>query len=144
MPWGLRTIFCVVNRVLGREDEGEGDPLIRRGLPLPLGPQSDFLPLLLHGKSLHNFLSPFRWEWVANIWLDKNPWWMGCAQLVLSVGKVCFPFQRGAFGRSALGRLHPPTAFVQPIIDTLALPIDGVYSSRYVPSNSLPAVPFGG
>ena len=62
-------------------DEGEGDPLKRRGLPLSL----HLTPWALHGSSslvalqkspYTIFCRPLGGEWESDILLDKNPRWM--------------------------------------------------------------------
>ena len=66
-------------------DEGKGDPLRRRGLPLPLHP----FPWALHEISSLGalrespytiFCRPLGGKWTTDILLDKNPWWMESAQ----------------------------------------------------------------
>ena len=65
----------------GRRYEGEGDPLRRRGLPLPFTPPPwafhGISSLYVLGESLHNLLPPFRYGMgrTISIWTKTRGGW---------------------------------------------------------------------
>ena len=90
----------------GTGNEGEGDPLRRRGLPLPFtsppGPCMGSSPFLLRGKSLHNLLPPF-WCGMDNTYLfGQQPLLNGLRSIVAQLGQSLPPLWKGRWHGAAV------------------------------------------